>query len=389
MKQSYQTILLVDQVAEVIDCIIETCNGASLPPVKISTAFSAAYAEELLCENEFSVLIVGLGENITLEQVTKLSEIHAPKPIIVILPSASNDQVIQALRAGASDVFFQDCIDREPDVFVRSLGKFLSQADLIEKNFHYRDELERSLDELKADQQAALQIQQNMLPDKEVFCGGIHARFLVIPSLYLSGDFVDVISIDSNRSLFYLADVSGHGASSALVTVLLKNMTNRLLRNFRRSSSFDILHPVDTLHRINSELLDTGLGKHLSIFLGLYDAADSKLTYAVGGHHPMPILRQEGEASFLVGRGMPVGLFPEPMFEQKQITLDSEFEIALFSDGVLEVLSEESMDDMENRLLTAVLETKGAGPEVIKQNLLPCIIEEAPDDIAIMTISRQ
>ncbi len=389
MKQAYQTILLVDHVAEVVDCIIETCNSASLPPVKISTAFSAHYAAELLKENDFSVLVVGLGEKLDLEQVSLLAELHAPKPIIVILPPSAEDQVISTLRAGASDVFFQESVHQEQSDFVKSLDKSLAQADLIEKNFHYRDELEKSLDELKADQEAALQIQQNMLPDKEVSCGGVTARFLVIPSLYLSGDFVDVVSIDKNRTLFYLADVSGHGASSALVTVLLKNMTNRLLRNFRRSSSFDILNPVDTLHRINSELLDTGLGKHLSIFLGLFDASESKLTYAVGGHHPMPILRCGNKAEFLNGRGMPVGLFPEPMFEQKEITLESEFEIALFSDGVLEMLPQETMNEMEQRLIEAVIETKGAGPQVIKDSLLPGIIDEAPDDIAIMTISRQ
>ncbi|MGH1461994.1 MAG: PP2C family protein-serine/threonine phosphatase [Neptuniibacter sp.] len=389
MKQSYQTILLVDHVAEAIDCIIDTCNAASLPPVKISTAFSAQYAAELLAENEFSVLVIGIGENIKLAEISDLTALHAPKPTIVILPSGSSDQVIPALRSGASDVFLQDTVCDEKGEFLNALDKLLKQADLIEKNFHYRDELQRSLDELKADQQAALQIQQNMLPDKEVDCGAIKTSFLVIPSLYLSGDFVDVVPIDSNRTLFYLADVSGHGASSALVTVLLKNMTNRLLRNFRRGSSFDILTPIDTLHRINSELLDTGLGKHLSIFLGLYDAEDSKLIYAVGGHHPMPILRKGDEASFLVGRGMPVGLFPEPMFEQKEICLGPEFELAVFSDGILEMLPEETMDDMEQRLLKAVIETKGAGPEEIKQSLLPGIINDAPDDIAIMTISRR
>lgn len=59
-----------------------------------------------------------------------------------------------------------------------------------------------------------------MLPDKELNVGGLLARYLLIPSLYLSGDFVDVVSIDADKTMFYLADVSGHGASSALVTVL-------------------------------------------------------------------------------------------------------------------------------------------------------------------------
>lgn len=389
MKQAYQTVLLVDHVTEAIDCIIETCNSGSLPPVKISTAFSAKFAAEMLDENEFSLLVVGLGDELDFMHIELLAKLHAPKPLIAVLPTGSGEDVIAALRLGASDVFFRDSLISEKSSFLNSLERFLIQADLIEKNVHYRDELEKSLSELKTDQQAALQVQKNMLPAEEMFYGNIEARYVLIPSLYLSGDFIDVVPIDDNRLLFYLADVSGHGASSALVTVLLKNMTNRLLRNFKRSSSYDILSPVDTLHRINAELLDTGLGKHLSIFLGLYDKSESKLTYAVGGHHPMPILRKGTEAEFLKGRGMPVGLFPEPMFEQLEINLDQEFEITLFSDGVLEMLPEKSMQEMESRLLNAVIETKGAGPQEIKQNLLPGIIEDAPDDIAIMTISRQ
>lgn len=86
---------------------------------------------------------------------------------------------------------------------------------------------------------------------------------------------------------------------------------------------------------------------------------------------------------------MPVGLFPEPIFEQKQLVLTDDFEIVLFSDGILELLPEESMQAMEDRLLQAVIETNGSGPEIIKQRLLPGIIADAPDDIAIMTINRQ
>lgn len=389
MKQTYQTILLVDHVAEAIDCIIDTCNSASLPPVKISTAFSSTYAHELLTENEFSLLIVGVGEELMLDQIQALAEQHAPKPLIAILPPEKDEWVLRALRLGAADVFVQNTLCEETEAFAYSVAKFLAQAELIEKNFHYRDELEKSLSELQADQQAALQIQQNMLPDRQFQSGVISARYLLIPSLYLSGDFIDVIAIDEHRTLFYLADVSGHGASSALVTVLLKNMTNRLLRNFRRESSFDILSPIDTLYRINTELLDTELGKHLSIFIGLYDSETSKLTYAVGGHHPMPVLRKGEEACFLEGRGMPVGLFPEPLFEEKSLHLPSEFEITLFSDGILEMLPEKGMEAQENRLLNAVIDTKGSGPEEIKERLLPGIIDDAPDDIAIMTICRQ
>lgn len=389
MRQTYQTILLIDHVADAIDTIIDVCNHVDLPPVKVTTAFNCEYALEILSEHECSLVIAGLSDSLRLEHIEKIAEAHFPKPVMVLLPEGGNDDVVAALRKGASDVFYQERLVDERAEFSISLSKLLLQADLIEQNLHYREELEKSLSELQVDQQAALQIQQNMLPDKEVKVGGVHARYLLIPSLYLSGDFVDVIKLDNDKTLFYLADVSGHGASSALVTVLLKNMTNRLLRNLKRCSSFDILSPIDTLYRINTELLETDLGKHLSIFIGLFDNSDSSLVYAVGGHHPMPVLSSSEGTFFLEGRGMPVGLFPEPLFEERKIQLATDFEIILFSDGILEMLSGANMDEKEQKLIDAVVATKGAGPDRIKEALLPGIIEEAPDDIAIMTISRQ
>lgn len=388
MSQTYQTVLLVDHVTDAIDCIFDTFDQADLPPVKFSTAFSFEYALRLLDEREFSLLIVGVGESLSCLQLSELVIKHAPHPVIAVLTEGNGEQVFQALRAGACDVFVGGELFDERPAFIQSVCKHLTQAGLIETNQLYRKQLEHSLSELRADQQAARQIQQNMLPEREFDAGAVQARFLLIPSLYLSGDFVDVVRLDENRVMFYLADVSGHGASSALVTVLLKNMTNRLHRNFKRGSSFDVLSPIDTLVRINTELLETDLGKHLSIFMGLYDQKDSTLTYAVGGHHPMPILSDSQGCRFLEGRGMPVGLLPEPIYEQRSISLSDPFTLTIFSDGILEVMHEEGMQAKENRLLEAVVATKEADPEQVKEYLLPSIIDDIPDDIAIMTISR-
>jgi sigma-B regulation protein RsbU (phosphoserine phosphatase) len=195
-----------------------------------------------------------------------------------------------------------------------------------------------------------------------------------------------VAPLDDHLTLFYLADVSGHGASSALVTVLLKNMTNRVLRAHHRDTPLSELSPASTLYLLNRELLDTGLGKHFTIFAGILDARNSVLKYAVGGHHPMPILSQEGEARFLSGRGMPVGLFDEPFFDEHELHLSDTFSLTLFSDGVLEVMVKEgSLEKREERLRALV-----AAGVVQPDDLLDTVLGTAscPDDIAILTLFR-
>jgi len=49
----------------------------------------------------------------------------------------------------------------------------------------------------------------NMLPVTPWSVDGFDFAHQIIPSLYLSGDFVDYFRVDERRIGFYLADVSG------------------------------------------------------------------------------------------------------------------------------------------------------------------------------------
>jgi len=171
------------------------------------------------------------------------------------------------------------------------------------------------------------------------------------------------------------------------VTVLLKNLTNRLQRNLKRGSSSDILHPNQFLERINTELLDTGLGKHVTVFVGIITISARSLSYSVGAHFPMPILSFEGgETRFLEGSGLPVGLFETPEWEVYEVPLHEPFNLILFSDGILEVIREKGLDEKERRLLEVV----SAGSHTIDA-LSGALdldqITELPDDIAIVSVT--
>jgi len=169
--------------------------------------------------------------------------------------------------------------------------------------------------------------------------------------------------------------------------VLLKNLTNRLQRNIRRGSSEDILHPDRFLERINAELLDTGLGKHLTVFVGIFTHSSRTLTYAVGAHFPMPIIADAaGNCHFLEGTGLPVGLFEEPTWETYEMKLEGPFRLILFSDGILEVIKAKSLDEKESRLLELVTGGRHTIAS-LSDALILDEITELPDDIAIVTVT--
>lgn len=172
------------------------------------------------------------------------------------------------------------------------------------------------------------------------------------------------------------------------MTVLLKNITSRLLRNFKRGSSHDILSPLETLVRFNTEIYALELDKHLTIFCGLINNLHNTLTYAVGGHHPMPVYKSSDKTTMLEGRGMPVGLFADAVFVQKEILLDKDFSLYLFSDGVLELLPQESIMEKENALL-AWLCANDVDFSALKSHIFVATEEwdQYPDDITIMSVS--
>lgn len=321
-----------------------------------------------------------------------LVRLHAPDAVFALVDAADGNIAMQALRAGAVNIFDTGRLNSsdEAEAFKAAVSRHLAISASFNEKERYRKQLELSLSELKTDQKAALHIQKNMLPLPEAeLLPNIHVSFCLTPSLYLSGDFLDYVSLNSRFAMFYLADVSGHGTSSALVTVLLKNLANRLERNFKRGSSFDILSPEAVLQRVNRELLETGLGKHLTMFVGLIDMDRSTLRYAVGGHYPMPVLCTSGKARLLAGRGMPVGLFEQPVFDVKEIALPPVFSLSLCSDGVFEMIAAENLGEKESMLCDAIERLPAVNAECLLEALVPGGTGGAPDDIAIMVLERR
>jgi sigma-B regulation protein RsbU (phosphoserine phosphatase) len=336
----------------------------------------------------YGIYIICIEDRLSLQQIDRLAE-DERFPVIVILRENSSVSAIEALRAGGDDVFYIETLQREQSAFNASVEKKLTRCRLLYERLVYREGLEMSLEELKNDQRAAFQVQGRLLPATQQIIHDIAFQFSITPSLIVSGDFVDVVAIDDEFTLFYLADVSGHGASSALVTVLLKNITSRLLRNFKRASSYDILSPLSTLDRINSEVYSLALDKHLTMFCGLINHVDNTLTYAVGGHHPMPIYKSAHKTVVLQGRGMPVGLFAEAIFTQQKVDLDDDFSLSLFSDGVLDLLSESTIKEKEQNLYNWV-DNNSVDLEGLKTHIFQASNHQDhhPDDITIMSVSR-
>ncbi len=317
-------------------------------------------------------------------------------PVIVVSGQGDMGDVVTALRLGACDYLFKPLVELE--VLEHAVRRALERGRLLRENLVYRQklemanrELERSLDVLEEDQEAGRRIQLRMLPESPMVVDGYFFSHRIIPSLYLSGDFIDYFRLGEHRMGFYLADVSGHGASSAFITVFLKTLTTRIQKHYERRKAVASLSPARLLANINQELLAMGLGKHLTMFCGVINLVDNHLTYCVGAHFPPPILvskTAEGQESVRVieGMGLPVGLFAEAKYEDIELPLAEHWTLVAMSDGILEVMPGH-LPDKEEKLLELVRQGYRS-VDALSQQLSVSGQVDVPDDIAILVVER-
>ncbi|EPG5280311.1 two-component system response regulator RssB [Pseudomonas aeruginosa] len=327
-----------------------------------------------------------------LELIRRIRQTASETPIIVLSGAGVMSDAVEALRLGAADYLIKPLEDLA--VLEHSVRRALDRAYLRVENQRYRDkleaanrELQASLNLLQEDQNAGRQVQMNMLPVTPWSIEGLEFSHRIIPSLYLSGDFVDYFRVDERRVAFYLADVSGHGASSAFVTVLLKFMTTRLLYESRRNGTLPEFKPSEVLAHINRGLINTKLGKHVTMLGGVIDLEKNSLTYSIGGHLPLPVLFVDGQASYLEGRGLPVGLFDDASYDDRVMELPPSFSLSLFSDGILDVLPGATLKEKEASLPDQVA-AAGGTLDGLRQVFGLANLAEMPDDIALLVLSR-
>ncbi len=326
-------------------------------------------------------------------EVLKILSKEAPNvPILVISDAGGLNDVIHALRIGAWDYLTKPI--QFLSVLEHAVCRALERSRLIEENRIYREKLEqanqalkKSLDILEEDQEAGRSVQMKLLPAQNVAFDQYLFNHHVAPSLYLSGDFVDYFKINDKSFGFYIADVSGHGASSAFVTVLLKSTMTQMLGRYHAAQDAVIMEPDKVLAFIGTEIHAAKLGKYLTMVYGVVDLESHTFTYSIGGHYPNPIVLEAGKARFLEGKGFPVGIMKQATYPRYTTPLTPGARLLLFSDGIAEILPEKDMEAKEKLLLAMTVEGQASIAHFI-EHLGLADKKSLPDDVTILTLWR-
>lgn len=368
---------------------------AALLQEKGYKAIIASNQDDLLAHietNSIDALICAL--NLLTDNQELLNQLRLYLPYAPVIVKAKQDtgsaEVLDALKQGVDDYFIYPWANS--DVILHVLAKVLQLAKLEAENEVYQkyleqtnSELNKRLTELRDDHIAGREIQIRLQP-KPFDLQGLNFKHLVVPALFLSGDILDYFKISDHQVGFYIADVSGHGASSAFVTILIKKLVDQFRRAYIRNENTEILNPAEVLSFINTDLESSHLDKYATMFYAVIDTKNLTLKYSVGGHLPMPVLYSNDQATYLEGQGMAVGLFAEARFNTYECQLPEDFRLLLFSDGILEMMNDEKID--KERQLTALVERSQGRLSTLAQHLNLEQDVEVLDDITMVAIVR-
>ena len=148
------------------------------------------------------------------------------------------------------------------------------------------------------------------------------------PVIQIGGDIFDWIRLPDGSSLFWIADVTGHGVSAALHTALIKLL-------FRHAAS-EISEPSKILDAVNTGYYSVFKGKSsMTAACVALRSGDSWIRFAGAGHPPLFIIRSDAAvAETLASLSPPIGISPTLRSEESAAVILPGDTLLLYTDGL-------------------------------------------------------
>jgi sigma-B regulation protein RsbU (phosphoserine phosphatase) len=205
-------------------------------------------------------------------------------------------------------------------------------------------QLARANERIDRDARQVGELQRSLLPAAPPQISGLEIAVSYQPSGRAGGDFYDFFPLDQHgdggaesgdnapqaRWCVIIGDTAGHGLAAAVVMALAQSMI--------RAHPAGIAGPADLLVHANRQLCGRQIGGFVTAFVGIYEPATRRLTYAAAGHPP-PLLKRSSDGAIhplnAVG-SYPLGIDASETFKEATVQLQSGDTVLLYTDGITE-----------------------------------------------------
>lgn len=190
---------------------------------------------------------------------------------------------------------------------------------------------QRSARQVQRQIRLASSVQQRMLPQQVPHWPGLDVAAENIPSLDLGGDFYDFLTLGESLGIC-IGDVAGKGIPAALLMASV--------RASLRAHAHDLYDLETIIDRTNRALFrDTRDHEFATMWYGVIDSRNFRLTYCNAGHEPVWLFRRSGQTwtvRELDHGGMVLGVDARQRFDKGLVDLRPGDILLAYSDGLTE-----------------------------------------------------
>ncbi len=305
----------------------------------VASKVDGAVPQAELLRTLYKLKSAALVGNLSTHEVQKARDVLSELKMSVVVPMA-----IQGENKGI--MILGEKISRQPFVeaeleFLTSLANLAVISLENARLFDEAIEKQRLEDELNI----AREIQKGLLPNVLPTMQGFDIAAANISSKQVGGDYYDVIPAREGEYVVAIGDVSGKGTPAALLMANIQ-ASIRALVPLHLSLS-------DLTHRVNDLMCEnTGGSKFVTFFWAMINVLTKQITYVNAGHNYPYLIRADGTLRRLDKGGMILGVMKTTIpYEEEGIDLESGDVLVLFTDGVSEAMSRDSVEYGEERLL--------------------------------------
>jgi len=243
---------------------------------------------------------------------------------------------------------------------------------------------------VQRDLDLARELQGGLLP--KVFptreeATGIELFARLEPAKEVSGDLYDFFTIEPGKMCFVVGDVSGKGIAAGIFMAVTRTLI--------RATAIPGRGPVEIMNRVNAQLAkENQASLFVTMILGIVDTATGRMVYGQGGHNPPILVPVQGKPTYEPAGGMPLGVFEDAKFGERELQLKPGETLLVYTDGVTEAMNQAKDLFGEDRLEKAVTGVADLSPEKIAERVIEqvegFVLEaERSDDITLLAIQRR
>jgi sigma-B regulation protein RsbU (phosphoserine phosphatase) len=294
-------------------------------------------------------------------------------PIIIVTAVGDSNLLADVLEAGAIDYIMKPINKVELIARIRVALRLK-----FEKDWHKENEAR-----IRSELDLAKQVQSSVLSQP------IHRDELSIsasyhPSFELAGDLYSWYRLDDHRYGIILLDMMGHGISSSLVCMFISSVMQDTITRFVAPEMV-----IAELNRYMSQLnkKNSSVSYYFTAIYLVIDTHNKTIEYVNAGHPPALLFERDKPPVQLNKGSFAVGFFEQMDIQKGVLSYDNEIELFLFTDGLLEALEEDGLDEIE-KLTDGLKACSGQDLACIVDELLPLEIRDQQEDDICMVLVR-